>query len=207
MKLLRVLMGLLFLAPTMLWAHGGDGGGFKAKNFWRGWMTLSKAKSEKVPVAWVLQVAPDVNRIRPKQMPLPEWQVKELETKLGPLQEDERQIIAYELKKDGPLRPKKKFGYLIFFHAKRSTGQLELALRLDEQGKLLELTVLSYPQGETPLNAQFWSQFSQKTLADPWELGQDLKTPEGTEELAREVSASSKRALLLSLSALRLIES
>jgi hypothetical protein len=204
--MLRILMGLLLLTPTMLWAHGGDGG-FKAKNFWLGWMTLSKAKSEKVPVDWVLQVAPSTNRIRPKQMPLPEWQVKELETKLGPLQEEERQIIAYELKKDGPLRRKKKFGYVIFFHAKRPTGQIELALRLNEQGKLLAITVLSYPQGETPLESQFWSQFSQKTLTEAWELGQDLKSPEGTEELAREVSTSSKRALLLALSALRLIES
>jgi hypothetical protein len=206
-KLLRMFLLLLFLAPTVLFAHGADGGSFKAKNFWLGWMTLSKAKSEKVPVDWVLKVAPETNRIRPKQMPLPAWQVKELETKIGPLHEEERQIIAYELKKDGPLRPKKKFGYVIFFHAQGQVGALELALRLDAQGKLLDVSALSYPEGEAPLDPQFWAQFSQKTLQDTWELGQDLKAPEGKEALAQIVSASSKRALLLALSALRLIES
>jgi hypothetical protein len=199
LKSLRMLIALLVLAPSLLWAQGGD-------NLWLGWMTLFKAKHRQVPVAGIFVLAPETNRIRRKQIPIPEWKIKEIEDKVGPLSEEERIIIAYEIKKDGPLRPKKKFGFVIFFRLARPTGELEMAMQIDQQGKLLGVSAISYPQGESALDVQFWSQLSQKTLQDPWEIGKDLKAPNGQEELAQAVSASSKRSLLLALSALRLTE-
>jgi hypothetical protein len=203
LKFLRVIFFAIFLLPLTVWAHGADGGSFKAKNFWLGWMTLSKANKESLPVDWILQLSADTNRIRPKKIPFPAWQVKELEEQVGTLEEHERQLIAYEIKKDGPLRPKKHFGYIVFFHVVRSSGELEMAVHMNEAGELLSIQPVTYPTGEQPLDASFWAQFSKKTIKDPWQAGQDVKAPEGKEEIASAIFTASKRALLLSRTALR----